>query len=314
MKRINFCAPVTVAIVMGGIQVSAAGESGSFGTYSTAVAETRLFKANGTQLRCDLFFTSDSGRQWIAPKNSVTGQSIPAFVWQYSGLDPSGNYPKTRAVHSHYTDSKERHWQDVQLTFYKGLRTEGADEDKAKIAYAGAYAFAPRWTDIEFIDITDPTQDKHSKLYDIKYDEPAAKGVSIDDFQALVRELMDDPDRVTLQDIRGVIDAADAAKSGQPIVNRPVLNRVPSVAITHVSENTSQDSALEELPGEVVDLTQSLGSEQLSEEVSLEIFPPEDTSDVAGMMQRTSAESSSDSWVPLDDGSVLLRDVQNSLK
>ncbi len=184
----------------------------SFGTYSTRVAESRLFVGDKvTTLRCDLFFSvGENNGTLVAPKGSVVKQTVPRFVWQYSGLLPVSDYLKTVALHSVGSDKRERSWQDVQQTFYNGLRAEGASESDAKIAYAGAYAFAPRWALVQLVDITIPERDKETRLYQVKETPAVEKGVSIAEYQELARDILMDPQRVSLQDIRGVIDAADA--------------------------------------------------------------------------------------------------------
>lgn len=185
----------------------------SFGTYSTTVPEDRLFIEDGTKLRCDLFFASADQGKLVAPKGSRVSQTVPPFVWQYSGLLPVSDYLKTVALHSVSSEDKERAWQDVQLTFYNGLRAEGARDHEAKVAYAGAYAFAPRWPLVEFVDITDPERDKESRLYRVEYIMANPKGVSIEEYRTLVEDIVANSEAVSLSDIRGIIDAADAAKA-----------------------------------------------------------------------------------------------------
>ncbi len=325
-----------VAVAISSAAAFASAEVESFGSFSTAVPETRLFGGSGSQLRCDLFFTMADSERWVAPKGSLVEQSVPAFVWQFSGLLPVGDYRKTLAVHSHYTDTQERSWEDVQEVLYNGLRAEGAREFEAKIAYAGAYAFAPRWTDVQLVDVADPTRDKHSVLYDVIYREPAPKGVSIDDYRALVRELMDDPERVTLQDIRGVVDAADAVKDGKPIVTAglsagavtPAEVALPA-ALDRVGDSVEPTGVVVDLSGIEVDgqliekpvpemekpMTPTTLEQQQSvqpsgvevpvvhpaqmDEQSRSIFPPETMPDSAG----------EGVWMELEDGSMVLKKV-----
>jgi hypothetical protein len=212
MKKVFRYSSLAVSILAGIGLSNASMHAASFGTYSTAVPEDRLFIENGTTLRCDLFFAS-AGDNLVAPKGSRVSQTVPPFVWQYSGLLPVSDYLKTVAIHSTSSEEKVRSWQDVQQTFYSGLRAEGAEEQNAKVAFAGAYAFAPRWPLVEFIDITDPERDKDSKLFRVEYIAATPKGVSIDEYRTLVQDIMGNSDAVSLSDIRGVIDAADAAKA-----------------------------------------------------------------------------------------------------
>lgn len=216
MKRVIRCMALAIA-VSANVGITNAAHH-TFGEYSTAVAESRLFITDSvsTTLRCDLFFSAvGNGEKLIAPKGTVVSQTVPAFVWQYSGLLPVSDYLKTVAIHSVSSERQERSWQDVQLSFYNGLRVEGVRETDAKIAYAGAYAFAPRWPLVELVDITVPERDKETRLYSVKYTPVEAKGVSVSDYQALASDILAAPDSVSLQDIRGVIAAADAALTGQ---------------------------------------------------------------------------------------------------
>jgi len=183
------------------------------GKYSTRVQESRLFVDGGTRLRCDLFFSAPDGTKTVAEKDSLITQQVPAFVWQYSGLLPVSDYLKTVAIHSVATDQKIESWQNVQQTFYDGLRAEGAASADAKIAFAGAYAFAPRWPLIELIEIPDRLNIPDTVLYSVAVSGPANKGLSIDDYRALARDIIDSPQNVTLSDIRGIVDSVDAGES-----------------------------------------------------------------------------------------------------
>lgn len=191
----------------------AASHPESFGAYRTAVQEDRLFIEDGTVLRCDLYFSSaQRDDDSVAHRGSRVTQTVPPFVWQFSGLLPVSDYLKTVAIHSAGSKEKERAWQDVQLTFYEGLRVEGAREFEAKIAYAGAYAFAPRWPLVELIDISDSARDIDSRAYRVEYIAASPKGVTIDEYRSLVVDIEANAPDISLQDIRGVIDAADAAR------------------------------------------------------------------------------------------------------
>ncbi len=211
MLRVNRYVALAFVVTMNTGATRAENHSASFGQYSTAVKESRLFaeKGGATTLRCDLFFSSTGGdHSIVAPKGSVVSQTIPAFVWQYSGLLPVSDYLKTVAIHSISSESMESAWQDVQLAFYNGLRVEGAREMDAKIAYAGAYAFAPRWSLVELIGIADPKKDANSKLYKVKVTPAGTNGMSDAEYRTLAQEILSAPQHVSLQDIRGVIDAA----------------------------------------------------------------------------------------------------------
>jgi len=149
----------------------------------------------------------------VAPKGSKLGQSVPPVVWQFSGLLPVSDYLKTVAIHSVSSDDKIRPWQDVQHTFYDGLRVEGVNDIDAKIAYAGAYAFAPRWPLVDFteVDEAEPAY-PDTVLYSVEYVQPAMKGMSLESYRMLALQILEQAGDVSLKDIRGVIDAADSSK------------------------------------------------------------------------------------------------------
>ena len=196
------------------LNVAVASDS-DIGEFTTRIPETQLFTEDGGILRCDLFFTLPGAEPVVAPKGSGVGQSVPSVVWQYSGLLPVSDYMKTVAIHSVASEGQARPWQQVQKFFYSGLLAEGATEADAKVAFAGAYAFAPRWTLVEFVEVeeTNPTY-PNTILYDVNYVEPAIKGLSVEDYQTLAQQILDQPDAVSLADIRSVIDAADGGGTG----------------------------------------------------------------------------------------------------
>ena len=234
---------VTGLTVLANLSVATAA-SDEIGEFATLVPETRLFTGdNGSILRCDLFFSLPGSEPVVAPKGYDIDQSVPAVVWQYSGLLPVSDYLKTVAIHSVSTEDQTRPWQQVQKYFYSGLRAEGATEADAKVAFAGAYAFAPRWTLVEFVEVEENnTIYPDSVLFDVNYIEPATKGLSVADYQALSQQILDRPDKVSLEDIRDVVNAADEGElTAEKIAalgdekRDPVFASVPSVGVAAVS-------------------------------------------------------------------------------
>ncbi len=211
--------PLTMGIPLMAVALSAVGltigltsASANLGEYTTRVPESRLFVNGGRILRCDLFFSAPGISPAVAPKGSELMQSVPPVVWQYSGLLPVSDYLKTVAIHSVASDEKIRPWQEVQSLFYSGLRAEGAYDADAKIAYAGAYAFAPRWPLVELKEVVEEEIIyPDTVLYEVQYTAPKMKGLSLEDYRALALQILDQPDAVTLDDIRSVVDSADAA-------------------------------------------------------------------------------------------------------
>lgn len=245
MNKVCGWSAVALSSVLSGGVLNASFQPDAIGTFSTATAEDRLFIKDGTELRCDLNFTSGYTDPWLVPKGSQVVQSVPPFVWQFAGLLPVNSYLKSVALHGYGSEQKERPWQDVQVAFYDGLRAEGAREFEAKIAYAGAYAYAPRWTDVEFIDVTVPARDKGTRLYKVKYNEPALKKLSVDDYRALVRELVDNPERISLEDIRGIVNDADGGGG--------VGVRLTADEVLESSENVIDIEATEFMKPEAID-------------------------------------------------------------
>lgn len=212
-RTIGFSVTGLTAAAALGVSVASDKE---FGEFTTLVAEDRLFMEteSGSILRCDLFFSLPGMEPAVAPKGSEVGQAIPPVVWQYSGLLPVADYLKSIVIHSVATEEKIRPWQEVQHLFYNGLRAEGANIADAKIAFAGAYAFAPRWTLVEFVEVEeDNIFHPESILYEVKYVEPSTKGMSLQGYRALALQILDDAEEITLQDIRSVVDAEDSAKA-----------------------------------------------------------------------------------------------------
>jgi hypothetical protein len=290
MKTINWWYPGAVAAGLAACLAYSSSQAAhhkteQVGEYSTRVAESRLF-VGGTRLRCDLFFSAPNGAQSVAKKDSLVVQQVPAFVWQFSGLLPVADYRKTIAIHSTATDNKIERWQDVQHTFYEGLRAEGAATTDAKIAFAGAYAFAPRWPFIELVEIPDELAIPDTKLYAVAATDPARKGLTVDDYRSMARDIIDNPQNVTLQDIRGVVDAVDAGEGGyeESGLLISVVDKIKSVA-----KHSHAGS-------EIVDLEPV--------KVELGTMAKQD-----GDKAELSPEANSDEWLTLPDGSSVLKNV-----
>ena len=276
--RLSACA-VVVSVALGLTYTSL--EAAHLGKYTTRVQESQLFVDGGSRLRCDLFFSTPDGKTAVAEKDSLIAQQVPAFVWQFSGLLPVSDYLKTVAIHSVATDQKIERWQEVQNTFYHGLRAEGAASTDAKIAFAGAYAFAPRWPFVDLVEIPDEQKIPDSVLYSVSVTGPARKGLSIDDYRAMSRDIIDNPQNVTLQDIRGIVDAVDAG------------------------EGNYQESGL---LIKLVDKLKSMGKPE-SVPVDLDVIKVEMETPASELQEATQADS--DSWVRQPDGSAVLKKVEN---
>ena len=252
------------------------------GEYTTRVQESRLFVDDGTKLRCDLFFSTPDGKTAVAKKDSIIAQQVPAFVWQFSGLLPISDWLKTVAIHSVATDQKIERWQSVQTTFYHGLRAEGAAKADAKIAFAGAYAFAPRWPYVELVEIPDEQNIPDTILYAVEVTNAARKGLSIDDYQAMSRDILENHKNISLQDIRSIVDAVDAGQSSY--AESGLVN--PAAKIEGVDEPDFEEIDLNVIDSEV-EATATAGQRE------------------AGPQE----ESDTDDWIDLPDGSMMLEEV-----
>ena len=91
----------------------------------------------------------------------------------------------------------------------------------------------------------------------MNYVPAETKGISIEEYQALASDILDDPGSVSLQDIRGVVDAADASVETQQGVigtsindlfagNRPVPVEEPA-EVTVAGDKVKLKSAVDEL-------------------------------------------------------------------
>ena len=205
--------PVVGATLLIFVALANASDHSNLGMYTPSVSEGRLFTNNGIILRSDLQFSAPGLDSVVARKGSELEQTIPPVVWQYSGLLPVSDYLKTAVIHSYSSNEKIRPWQEVQSTFYTGLRVEGAVDGDAKIAFAGAYAFSPRWSLVQFTEVEEEIiVYPDTILYDVEYIHPLKQGMSLEEYRSLALKILQDPDSVSLENIRGVIDAADAAK------------------------------------------------------------------------------------------------------
>ena len=177
------------------------------GKYTTRVVGDRLFLEDGHVLRCDLFFCAPDGDVVVAPKGSRLEQTVPPVVWQYSRLLPAKNYLKTAHVHSISSKLQERPWDDVQRHFYDGLLIEGATDTDAKIAYAGAYAFSPRWSFVDLVEVEE-TESKYpdSVLFRVEYTQPQPAEMTVEEYRALSLQILQQPENMSLQAIQAAID------------------------------------------------------------------------------------------------------------
>jgi len=183
----------------------------SNGMFTTSVSEDHLFENGGRVLQADLTFSQAGTVILFAPKGTELEQTVPPVVWQYSGLLPISDYLKTVAIHTVASQNRDRSWQQVQRTFHDSLIVEGASEMDAKIAYAGAYAFAPRWPLVDLVEAqVDPRPFPDTVLYEVQVTEPGKRGTNLESYRLLALQIFQSPDTVSLDEIMAVIDNNDA--------------------------------------------------------------------------------------------------------
>lgn len=212
-------AAVVAAAVFVAVSAGNAADHSTRGKYKSHLADDVLFE-DGRILGGDLFFSTPGMDTVVAVEGTEIKQSVPPVVWQYSALLPVSDYLKTAAIHSAGTDEKIRLWQEVQSTFYKGLLTEGASQMDAKIAFLGAYSFAPRWALVEFTRIEERVpvyQD--TELYSVEYILPFEKGMTLEAYRKLALEILRQPEQFSIEDIKVAVDAADSIKMDSAGVN-----------------------------------------------------------------------------------------------
>jgi len=193
------------------VSVTSATDHSARGEYETKAADDELFTESGRVLTSDLSFSRPNMETVVAPEGSRVTQSVLPIVWQFSALLPLNDYLKTAVIHSVGSDEKIRPWQDVQTTFYEGLLVDGASDMDAKIAFAGAYSFSPRWALVELIRIDEAVPVyPGTELYSVKYFLPATKRMTLDGYRKLALEILRKPEEFTLDDIKTAVDAVDS--------------------------------------------------------------------------------------------------------
>lgn len=84
---------------------------------------------------------------WTAPVGvTINGASIPQIAWSAIGGPYEGRYREASVIHDVYCDTRSEPWEAVHETFYYAMLASGVETWRAKVMYAGVYAFGPRWT------------------------------------------------------------------------------------------------------------------------------------------------------------------------
>jgi len=98
---------------------------------------------------------------------------------------------------------------------------------------------------VELVEKLDGVNIPDTKLYSVVVTNSAGQGLSVEDYRALARDILESPQDVTLQDIRGVVDAVDAGaeyeKSDLQVRQRnsqPADAEVDEVALVESKETT----------------------------------------------------------------------------
>lgn len=122
------------------------GES-NFGRYEGAFAGKWERHGEYMKLTRELNYVDPGGVVWRAPKGArVDGSSMPWILWAIVGQPFDADYGNASAVHDVACDSKDlRGWRATHRMYYLANRCSGVDETIAKIMFAAAWHFGPRW-------------------------------------------------------------------------------------------------------------------------------------------------------------------------
>ena len=105
-----------------------------------------------------LIFVDASGRQWTAPKGTLTdGASVPRLALPVTDGRWSREFLKAAVVHDAYCQTenenrapdqyRKRTWRDVHRMFYEATLAGGTSPTLAKIMFAAVWLGGPRWDD-----------------------------------------------------------------------------------------------------------------------------------------------------------------------
>ena len=238
------------------VSVTSATDHSARGEYETKAADDELFAESGRVLTSDLSFSRPNMETVVAPEGSRVTQSVLPIVWQFSALLPLNDYLKTAVIHSVGSDEKIRPWQDVQTTFYEGLLVDGASDMDAKIAFAGAYSFSPRWALVELIRIDEAVPVyPGTELYSVKYFLPATKRMTLDGYRKLALEILRKPEEFTLDDIKTAVDAVDSTKVS---TSDGVAVAIPTDVESATDESVASKSVEVSAPRIVIELPEEV--------------------------------------------------------
>lgn len=178
----------------------------------------RLYDFN--RLSEPLKFIDGEGRQWLAPKATLTdGASIPAVFVPIIGLPREPEFANAAALHDAYCGIGNetgpvyhaKTWQEVHRLLYDALVASGTDPTKAKIMFAAVWLGGPRWY---------PQGGTDSTLLGIS---PSIKHGAMRKTMAMIRR--EQPDMPRLLEFlllieREMLDAAAAEQSRSPLPNQ----------------------------------------------------------------------------------------------
>ncbi|MDO8881468.1 DUF1353 domain-containing protein [Pseudotabrizicola sp.] len=101
-----------------------------------------------------LAFVDGEGRQWLAPRATLTdGASIPAVFIPIVGAPRSREFINAAAVHDAFCGVgnetgaayHSRTWQETHRVFYDSLVVGGTEPVRAKVMFAAVWLGGPRW-------------------------------------------------------------------------------------------------------------------------------------------------------------------------
>lgn len=101
-----------------------------------------------------LEFVDGNGRQWLAPRATLTdGASIPTVFIPIVGEPKSREFINAAAVHDAFCGVgnedgpvyHSRTWQETHRVFYDSLIVGGTEPVRAKVMFAAVWLGGPRW-------------------------------------------------------------------------------------------------------------------------------------------------------------------------
>ena len=91
-------------------------------------------------------YVDPTGVEWrVAAGTTVAGESIPDFIRPLMDGPDEARYRKALVIHDAACVDKDRGWERAHEAFFHALRAAKVGGTHARLLYAAAYHFGPRW-------------------------------------------------------------------------------------------------------------------------------------------------------------------------